>query len=84
MQTVELLDEALRTAESLGYTIRQDWLSGSGGACEIKGKCWLFIDLSLSPREQLDQVLAAIALLPNAQSLVSPELRRLLTPRKAA
>src|SRR5690348_4441935 len=31
MHTADLLDHALRAAEQLGYKIRQEWLSGSGG-----------------------------------------------------
>jgi hypothetical protein len=84
MHTVELLEEAVRAATSLGYSVRQDWLSGSGGACEIKGKRWLFVDLSLSPLEQLDQVLSAIRTAPSIEVPLSPELGRMLRPRKAA
>jgi hypothetical protein len=84
MHTVELLEEALKTAHSLGYLIRQDWLGGSGGACEIKGKRWLFVDLSLPPLEQLDQVLSAIHLVSNERTLMAPSVRRALDTRKAA
>ena len=84
MHTVELLEESVRVAASLGFLVRQEWLSGGGGACEIKGKRWLFIDLSLSPLEQLDQVLSAIRSVPSDQLSMSPELRRMLKPRMAA
>ena len=84
MHTVELLDEALKTARKQGYTIRQDWLSGSGGPCEIKGQRFLFVDLSLSPREQLDQVLAAIQTVAEPSVELSPPLRRLIDAAKAA
>ena len=76
MHTVELLDEALAVAQRMGFKIRQEWLSGSGGPCEIKGQRWLFVDLSLPPLEQLDQVIAAIKLIP-VETPVSPGLRRL-------
>ena len=86
MHTVELLEEACRVAGTLGYCVRQEWLSGGGGPCEIKGKRWLFIDLSLPPLEQLDQVLAAVREVPDAPGAVpmSPQLHRYLNGRKAA
>ena len=84
MHTVELLEEAVRLADSLGFLIRQEWLSGGGGACELKGKRWLFVDLSLSPLEQLDQVLSAIRSISSDQLSMSAELRRMLKPRLAA
>jgi hypothetical protein len=76
MHTVELLEEALQTARSLGFTVRQEWLGGGGGGCEIKGKRWLFVDLSLPAIEQLDQVLSAIRPYLNESVSVSKELRR--------
>ncbi|MCA9263215.1 MAG: hypothetical protein KDA60_05180 [Planctomycetales bacterium] len=61
MHTVELLDEALRVAETLGYKIRQEYLGGAaGGACEIGGQKWLFVDLAFNASEQLDQVAEAL------------------------
>lgn len=61
MHTFELLHEALALATSMGYSIRHEWLGGgSGGSCEIAGKRWLFVDLSLSPLDQLDQVVRAL------------------------
>jgi hypothetical protein len=59
--TVERLEAALRLAERLGYRIRLESLVGhTGGGCEIRGQKWLFVDLSLTPREQLEQVLATL------------------------
>ena len=54
MHTVELLEEALAVAEQLGFAIRHEWMGGTGGACEIAGKLWLFVDLSLTTDEQLE------------------------------
>jgi len=60
-QTVDRLEAALALAERLGYRIRMESLWGeSGGGCEIRGQKWLFIDLSLTPREQLEQVLPTL------------------------
>jgi hypothetical protein len=86
MHTVELLEQAIGLAGRLGFDVRQDWFGGtSGGACELKGRRWLFVDLALSPAEQLDQVLAALASAADLDGAsIAPELRRMLRLRKAA
>jgi hypothetical protein len=86
MHTVELLDEALAAAKRLGYRLRQEWLGGAGGgACEIAGQKWLFIDLSLGPAEQLDTLAAALREETAADLLpLSPGLRRIVEVRRAA
>lgn len=85
MHTVELLDEALQLAAAQGLKIRQEWLGGGGGVCEIKGQRWVFVDLSLTAAEQLQQVLEGIQLLAiPSQIAFSPQLRQLLAPRRAA
>ena len=59
---VEQFREACAEAGRLGICLRQEWLRGCrGGACEIAGKRWVFIDLSLSPAEQLQQLTEALA-----------------------
>jgi hypothetical protein len=85
MHTVELLDEALRAAELLGYRVRQEWLSGAGGgACEVKGRRHLFIDLSLSVPERLHLALDALEREQAASRLkLSEALRRLLLARQS-
>jgi hypothetical protein len=61
MHTVEMLERLKELAEQAGYTIRHEWLGGSGGGkCEFAGRKWIFVDLSLSVVEQLDQVAAAL------------------------
>lgn len=61
MHTVELLEQSLALAERLGYSIRHEWLGGTGGgACEFGGKKWIFVDLALNVVEQLDQVTEAL------------------------
>lgn len=86
MHTVDLLDRALAAARSMGFTVREEWLDGQcGGACEIRGKRTLFIDLALSPREQLEQVLEALEGEPALDKLALPvELRHQLGYRNAA
>ncbi len=86
MHTVELLEQAIAEAEERGFVVRQDWLSGStAGACELKGRRWLLIDLALSPREQLDLVLDALRQFPpQALSIAAPQVHSMLPSRKAA
>lgn len=86
MHTVDLLEQALDLATRLGYTVRQEWLAGSGGGgCELKGHKLFFLDLDLGPGEQLEQVLEALRREPGAARLPLPqELRELLQVRKIA
>ena len=61
MRTVEMLERLNELAENAGYTVRHEWLGGvGGGACEFAGRKWIFIDLSLSVVEQLDQIALAL------------------------
>lgn len=85
MHTVELLEEAIRAAETLGYLVRQDWLGGAGGDCVIKGRKWLFLDLAQSVPERLQLVLAALSREDAARRVkLSEPLQRLLNRPKAA
>ena len=86
MHTADLLDHALRAAEGLGYKIRQEWLGGSGGGdCEIQGQKWIFIDLALSPPDQLQLVVEVLRREPRATTLdLTPALKRLIPEKKAA
>lgn len=86
MHTVELLDEALRLAAGLGYHVRQEWLGGhGGGGCELKGRRWLFLDLALSPKDQLELVLETLRRHPEIAGQTMPQpLRSLLDLRKTA
>ena len=86
MHTVELLEEAIALAEKVGYQVRQEWLGGSGGGrCEGKGRKWLFLDLAVGPRDQLDVVIEALRLEPTVSALpMSHHLGDLLGVRKIA
>ena len=86
MHTVELLDEAVALAAQCGVGVRQDWFGGAvGGACQIKGQPWIFIDLTLTPREQLEQVLEALREFSSPpQMSPSPQLKALLKMPRAA
>ena len=61
MHTIELLRASDTIANRLGYGVRQEWLGGcGGGACEVAGRKWIFVDLSLGTAEQLDQIIYAL------------------------
>ena len=81
MHVVDVMAETLRLAKRTGYSIRQEWLGGSGGGgCEINGRKFLFLDLSLGPGEQLDLVLEALKSDPDlAAADIPAELRPLLS-----
>lgn len=62
MRTLERMERAIAIAEQIGLPVRYEYLGGvTGGICEIAGKKWIFVDLALSPDEQLQQVTQAIA-----------------------
>ncbi len=86
MHTVELLEEAIDLAKRLGFVVREDLFGGVPvGACQFKGRHWLFLDLALTPREKLDEVIAALRSVPiPPDPVISPELHAMLTTRKAA
>ena len=86
MHTVEILEQALDLASRLGYTVRQEWLAGSGGGgCELKGRKLFFLDLDLAPDEQLEQLLKTLRHEPEAVKLPIPhELREMLKVREIA
>jgi hypothetical protein len=86
MHRVEMLEELLALAAQLGYTVRQEWLGGrGGGACEIAGRRYLFIDLALNVTEQLAQAAEALAEDPAlvGRKLPAP-LAAVLSRRRAA
>ena len=85
MHTVDLLARALIAAQQLGFRVRHEWLGGMGGACELRGQKWLFLDEALSPAEQLEVVLDALRGEASLASLpLDPSLARLVDVRKAA
>lgn len=86
MHTVDLLERALALAARLGYRVRQEWLGGNGGgACEIRGQKWLFIDLAVGPEEHLAVVLDALRVDPQVLSETpDPVMSQMLGLRKSA
>jgi len=82
MHVVDVMEETLRLAKRIGYCIRQEWLGGSGcGGCEIHGRKFLFLDLSLGPDEQLDLVLDT---LKNDPDLLEADIPAKLRPLLSA
>ena len=86
MHTVELMDSLCTLAEHLGYTLRQEWLGGTGGGkCEMGGRRYIFIDLALSILEQQEQVAAALQDDPAIFTVsLAPAVKRALGLRKVA
>ena len=61
MHTIEKLERAIAEAVQRGYDVRMEPLGGaSGGLCEFGKRKWIFVDMTASVAEQLDQVLSAL------------------------
>jgi regulator of RNase E activity RraB len=61
MHTVEKLEKAIAEAVKQGYEVRMEPLGGaSGGLCEFGKRKWIFVDITASVVEQLEQVLSAL------------------------
>lgn len=85
MHTVELLHDALEAAQRLNYGIRHEWLGTGGGACEVAGRKWIFVDLSTTSSEQLDMVCEVLLSDPSIAHCELPaDLSRWLGLRRAA
>jgi len=86
MHTVELVGEAIRVAQRLGYRIRQEWMGGlGGGTCEIRGRKALFLDLAWGPNEQLEHLVETLQRETTAANIAMPrELRDLIGRGKSA
>jgi hypothetical protein len=86
MHTVEMLEAALRLAGQMGYSVRHEWLGGSGGGiCEFNGRKWVFVDLALTVPEQLEEVAEALRSDPLVYTMeIDPALEQTLELRRAA
>jgi hypothetical protein len=61
MKTVERLEAAVSEAEKRGWIVRFEPLHGTaGGCCEMGRKRYIFIDLTATIADQLEQVLTAL------------------------
>ena len=86
MHTVEMYELVKSTAEDLGYEVREEDLGGvAGGLCEFAGRKYIFVDLNLTPPEQLDQLATSLASDPAIYLLeLAPELSAALGIARAA
>ena len=87
MHTVELYERAKQVAETMDYDVREENLGGvGGGACEVAGRKCLFVDVTMSAGEQLDQVVRALQRDPKIHVAEIPEELRdtFFPPRRAA
>lgn len=85
MHTVDLLNEAIAVAHTAGIQIREDWLGGDGGVCELRGRLVVFLDANQNSGERLSLVLEALQRSPSLPRIsCSPHLRRLLQVRRSA
>ena len=67
VNSVQRLQRRLADARAAGFSVRTEWLGGeAGGSCEFGGRRWIFIDLSLSVAEQLQQLEDALRASANA------------------
>ncbi|GAB5405745.1 MAG: hypothetical protein Aurels2KO_39760 [Aureliella sp.] len=61
VHSVDILEEAIEVAKRIGFEVRHEWLNESrGGLCRIGDRWMLFVDLSLTAAEQLEQVVGGL------------------------
>jgi hypothetical protein len=86
MQAPAMLAEALQLLRENDYTIREEYLDGAGGGhCSFAGKKWLLLDVTQSTQEQLTDAMDALRCEPQVRAgRLSPELAKLLAPKRAA
>lgn len=71
------LDEFIELCRRLGLEVRKEQLGGTGGGlCSVHGRRVLFIDLDADVATRLDRCLAALATVPEVDSIfITPALR---------
>jgi hypothetical protein len=68
LNAVEQLEALIELAQRHGYRVRYDYFGGTGGGfCQVNGSKWLFIDLALSPHEQVEFLRQEFAAEPTMQ-----------------
>jgi hypothetical protein len=76
MHTVQRLERAIAEAVQRGLEVRMEPLGGAaGGLCEFGKRRWIFVDVSASVVEQLEQVLSALRLAGEGESHEKTERR---------
>ena len=77
MHSVERMEAAIARAQQIGWNVRYEYLGEvGGGACQIAGKKWIFVDLALTPYEQFDQVIETLKGDPVIHTVPVPECLR--------
>ncbi len=71
------LDELRRELIGKGWAIREEWLNGRGcPMCEIRGQKVVFVDISLTPREQMAQLREICSALESCDHSIEKMARR--------
>jgi hypothetical protein len=85
MELATQLSEVVRLLERLGIEVRNERLGGSGGSlCHLRGRPVVFVDLDADLATRLERCVAALATIPDAESLyLSPQLRERIETRRA-
>ena len=77
MHSVQRMEAAIALAQQIGWNIRYEYLGEvGGGACQIAGKKWIFIDLALTPYEQFEQVIETLKSDAAIHTVAVPECLR--------
>ena len=78
MENTTQFDKLLEVFERLGIEVRWERLGGGsgGGLCRVRGQQVLFIDLDADAATRMEQCLAALINLPEAESLYLPPALR--------
>ena len=75
----QMLQHLCQLADKMGYQVRMEILSGSGGLCEIRGAKVLFLDISLDLAQQIEQAAEALCCQPGIDDVyILPEVREYL------
>ena len=85
MQSQELFTALLELAENAGLEVRKEYLGGEGGGlCILRGKRILFLDTAADAAEQVARTAAALAKLPELDTMyVLPQVREELDKYQA-
>ena len=85
MQNQELISAMLELAENAGLEVRKEYFGGDGGGlCILRGKRILFVDTAADTAEQVARTAAALAKLPELDSMfILPQVREELDKYQA-
>jgi hypothetical protein len=85
MQNQELISAMLDLAENAGLEVRKEYFDGDGGGlCILRGKRILFVDTAADAAEQVARTAAALAKLPELDTMfILPQIREELDKYQA-